>query len=293
MALFDFIGSGPNQLSLAEVLSALPAVAGPVLMQRGRKLGLPIGMGLTAFGALGQDLAKKEGAYNLGQQQMKALEGIDPRFKQIAPMAGLFPPQTVMEAFKALNPATKAEAPFPIFNPQTHEERVYNPASGQPIPQGFISSSFYKPEKEGTFQQEIDLFKKDPTTFRAVESAMHPGTTINAQMPTSPADFVHDKETNMWGYYTHDKAGNASFVPVSPTPPERLPTPDKPKELTRGTIKWKGNTYTTVKKPDGSMEATPSDTAPWFGPPLKKKLFFPPGSSTPIEIPLGAEIIKR
>jgi hypothetical protein len=54
------IGNQPDQLSLPEILSAIPAIAGPVLMARGKRVGLPLGIGLSAIGGLGQTLAERQ-----------------------------------------------------------------------------------------------------------------------------------------------------------------------------------------------------------------------------------------
>src|SRR5512146_1377793 len=85
MGFFDFIGTGPGQLSLPEILSAVPAVAGPVLMQRGRRVGLPLGIGLSALGGLGQEYAQRqrtqsqhEGVLNL----IKSMPGVTPEMQK-------------------------------------------------------------------------------------------------------------------------------------------------------------------------------------------------------------------
>ena len=177
MALFDFIGSGPDQLSLSEVLSALPAVAGPVLMARGRKLGLPIGMGLTAFGGLGELLAKKQAAYGHQQGLVKALQSLSDPLKG----TGLKPTDIAPESQGALKPdfgtfatnvlqggGSPAEAESlwkgfsqqvkPMFRIGSGQEEAFDPASGQTLyqmPKGDYTSSF-KPETgkgKGTFAE--------------------------------------------------------------------------------------------------------------------------------------------
>lgn len=39
------------------------------------------------------------------------------------------------------------QKPFPIFNQSTGAEQMYDPNAGEQIPQGYVSSSFYKPQK--------------------------------------------------------------------------------------------------------------------------------------------------
>lgn len=178
MALFDFIGSGPDQLSLSEVLSALPAVAGPVLMARGRKLGLPIGMGLTAFGNLGQELAKKSGQYNQQVGQAEALKSLMPMANQQSAGTGAtlsslginttpnfaeFLSQWVKAGGKASDAATifktMGTSAKPMFRMGAGgQEEAFDPASGQTLYQmgkGDYTSSF-KPESakgKGTFAE--------------------------------------------------------------------------------------------------------------------------------------------
>src|SRR5216683_83335 len=150
MAFFDFMNPDKGGLSLAEMLGIPWQVGGQYLMRRDRRVGGPLGAALTGFGALGQQLGQRQDQQKQNQAIFGALQKIDPRFAEVAPIVQAGGSVTdAMAALKEKYPQTKAAAPFPVFNQQTGAEQMFDPSKGGDIPQGFVSSSFYKPAKPG------------------------------------------------------------------------------------------------------------------------------------------------
>lgn len=251
MGFLDALGIGnqPDQLSLPEILSAIPAIAGPVLMARGKRVGLPLGIGLSAIGGLGQTLADRRRTQQQHQGLADAIAkmpGVTDEMRQSLSQAvklGMDPSSIYGDVLKSEFKQPASMKPFPISDGK--QERMFDPATESQIPPGWFSASF----KPGTTKtplktiygpggatQEVGISAgyKPPEGWSL--KAPDKPITINNNIPLSPSDFVQDPATHKWGYYNR----TGTFEPVSDAPPNRLPEqpkggpklPHLPKEIT-------------------------------------------------------------
>jgi hypothetical protein len=257
VGFFDFLGSGPGQLSSTELLSAIPMIAGDVLQARHGKIGGPLGVGLGDIGQIGQALAQRKQKQAQNLALFNAMQKIDSRFSEVAPIVqagGTI--EDALAAFKLKYPTTKSESSFPIFNQKTGTEQIFDPSKGGTLPPGFVSSSFYKPQKpdKPTKETPFDLWQKQNpnATIADWEKLTHPTTNVNVETPLSPAD-ITNLPGGKTGVYMRGKSGG-----ITPTeiPGAKLPTkgagkaPGLPKTFIMTTG---GYVYKLAKKPDGTL----------------------------------------
>lgn len=234
MSFMDFLtGSNNAPLSLAEVLSAIPAVAGPALMARGRRVGLPLGMGLTALGGLGEMMAQR-------QRQNAQAQGLS---KAIGEMPGLTPDQQ-----KSLSDFASAGGnTAPIFG-ELLRRQFAQPKGPQNIIELFqkdpdAAASFErmlaqnrpqpKPAKQGPF--DVWRLQHPHAPIEDYFKASRPAISIDTMTPVPLSD-VGDIGGGKPGVLMRSKGGSLVTEPAPPgigIPPKKSAGTVKPIQPTQ------------------------------------------------------------
>ena len=165
-------------LSLADILSATQPAA-QLLMARGRKVGLPLGAGLSIFGGLADAMQQHQQSRAQNTALIQALQQSNPAAaKALAPFAQAG--GNVQEAFKTLFPQQKSAGltPFEVWQKQ-------NPSA----PVADWEKIIQKPEKLSK-ETPFDLWlKQNPTgTFTDYEHARLTGE--RPEKPDKPREQV-------------------------------------------------------------------------------------------------------
>lgn len=270
MGFFDFIGNKPDQLSLPEILSAIPAVAGPVLMQRGRRVGLPLGIGLSALGGLGQEYAQRqrqqsqhEGVLNL----IKSMPGVTPEMQksfEAAVNQGVDPTPLYDALVKN---QMKTTAVKPIFAMQNGKEVALNPETGQKLydVQGFTSS--FKPKEMGgsdisvPVRTQLKAMGVDPSKASAEQiTAAEDAITARATKPSWRIETDPTTGATIQNAYRYNaKTGKMELVPTAGAP-GGVPTKLDPAE--RKQLDAVRLVSTQIPRFKSLIAALPPDTSP-------------------------------
>lgn len=164
------IGSQPNQLGLADILSALGQAAGPTLAARGGRIGMPLGFGLSTVGALGQTLSDRQAKVQQNQQNYEALRGMLPLIKKQVPEAenmlqgvrqgGLSADEYLKYIEDRMKPTSAVKTIPTEVSPGKwiNEPEIPGPLKGVPL--GAVSVQARVAEQKAA-QQEREQFAKD------------------------------------------------------------------------------------------------------------------------------------
>lgn len=217
-------GSGPDQLSIGDIIAGLQPV-GEVLAARGRKIGLPLGLGLTAAGGLAGAYTERQRAQaqrkGLADALMKLQGGSSLQDVMPSATAAGVDPKELFSAYTTLHPEAKPDQLTEAWNLYQKDpkgfaqfEEAAHPKQDKQSSWSLINEPGVAPYWANRATGETRPAPNLPT--RPVTSA----ATINIERPIGPGDILRDDAGKPVGVLEVDKSGNLSMKPA----PAGVPT---------------------------------------------------------------------
>lgn len=253
----SFPNSADNEsfhLSLPEILSTIVDVGGQYLMQRNRRIGGPLGAGLSTVGQLGEALAQRHRQQNLAKIISK-MPGVTPEMQQSLSQAvklGMDPASIYGDVLKEQFKGKPGLKPFPIWDPKTQQESMFDPnVPGATIPSGSYSSSFKPSAPKETEAEKLDLYGKERQIAQQYQKPPQPSWRTETD-PTTGATVQN-------AYRYNPKTGMMEEVPTSGSPsgvPAKLDTNER-KQLDAVHL-----VSTQIPRMNDLVQQLPPDTSP-------------------------------